>query len=100
MLSGTGTGHRRDFFNKHKKEWKEKFGLETFTCWGSEYDRQGLGIQVDHAAMNETSLVMVLRPELVQMYRLPKVEAGWPVGVGGRDPDVFLNTPHFRTPHP
>ena len=43
---------------------------------------------VDHAAMNETSLVMALRPELVQMYRLPKVEAGWPVGVGGRDPRV------------
>ena len=91
IVVGHGHGPSTGFFNKHKKEWKEKFGLETFTCWGSEYDGQGLGIMVDHAAMNETSLVMALRPELVQMYRLPKVEAGWPVGVGGRDPRVHAS---------
>jgi len=91
IVVGHGHGPSTGFFNKHKKEWKEKFGLETFTCWGSEYDGQGLGIMVDHAAMNETSLVMALRPELVQMYRLPKVEASWPVGVGGRDPRVHAS---------
>ncbi|MHC4643019.1 MAG: PhoPQ-activated protein PqaA family protein, partial [Planctomycetota bacterium] len=91
IVVGHGHGPSTGFFNKHRAQWKEKFGLETFTCWGSEYDRQGLGIMVDHAAMNETSLVMALRPELVQMYRLPKVEAGWPVGVGGRDPRVHAS---------
>lgn len=84
-----GHGPSTGFFNKNAAEWKEKFGLETFVCWGSEYDRSGMGIQVDHAAMNETSLVMALRPELVQMDRLS--EERWPVGVSGRDPRKFAS---------
>jgi len=86
-----GHGPSTGFFQKNAGQWKQKFGLETFTCWGSEYDRKGMGIQVDHAAMNETSLVMALRPELVQMERLPKDPDSWPVGVGGRDPREFAN---------
>lgn len=86
-----GHGPSTGFFRKHAADWKEKFGLETFVCWGGEYDRQGMGIQVDHAAMNETSLVMALRPELVQMERLPKDPNSWPVGVGGRDPRKFAS---------
>jgi len=86
-----GHGPSTNFFQKNAADWKEKFGLETFTCWGSEYDRQGKGIMVDHAAMNETSLVMALRPDLVQMYRLPEDPNSWPVGVGGRDPRKFAS---------
>ena len=89
-----GHGPSTNFFKKHTAEWKEKFGLETFVCWGSEFDRQGLGIQVDHAAMNETSLVMALRPELVQMDRFSKDPSQWPIGVGGRDPRTFAS-PEF-----
>jgi creatinine amidohydrolase len=83
-----GHGPSTGFFSKHAAEWKEKFGLETFVCWGGELDRQGMGIQVDHAGANETSLVMALRPELVQMHRLPEVSKGWPVGVAGKDPRI------------
>jgi creatinine amidohydrolase len=86
-----GHGPSTSFFQKNADNWKEKFGLETFVCWGGEYDRQGKGIQVDHAAMNETSLVMALRPELVRMDRLPKDPDSWPVGVGGRDPRKFAS---------
>jgi creatinine amidohydrolase len=86
-----GHGPSTSFFRKHAADWKEKFGLETFVCWGSKYDQQGMGIMVDHAAMNETSLVMALRPELVQMERLPKDPNSWPVGVGGRDPRQFAS---------
>ncbi|HUT47203.1 MAG TPA: creatininase family protein [Sedimentisphaerales bacterium] len=84
-----GHGPSTGFFQKNAADWKEKFGLETFVCWGSELDRQGMGIQVDHAAMNETSLVMALRPELVRMDRLPEDPNSWPVGVGGKDPRKF-----------
>ena len=84
-----GHGPSTGFFQKNAGQWKEKFGLETFICWGGEYDRQGMGIQVDHAAMNETSLVMALRPELVRMDRLPEDPNSWPIGVGGRDPRKF-----------
>ena len=86
-----GHGPSTGFFQKNAGQWKEKFGLETFTCWGGELDRQGMGIQVDHAAMNETSLVMALRPELVQMDRLPEDPSSWPVGVGGKDPRKFAS---------
>jgi len=86
-----GHGPSTGFFQKHAEDWKQKFGLETFVCWGSEYDRQGKGIMVDHAAMNETSLVMAFRPDLVQMYRLPEDPDSWPVGVGGRDPRKFAS---------
>jgi creatinine amidohydrolase len=42
--------------------------------------------QVDHAGRNETSLVMHLRPELVDLAQLPADRAVHPVGVGGEDP--------------
>jgi len=83
-----GHGPSTNFFSKHAADWKQKFGLETFVCFGSDFDRQGMGIQVDHAAANETSLVMALRPELVQMERLPAVSDRWPVGVSGKDPRI------------
>ena len=86
-----GHGPSTGFFQKNADDWKQKFGLETFVCWGSEYDRQGKGIMVDHAAMNETSLVMAFRPDLVQMHRLPEDPNSWPVGVGGRDPRKFAS---------
>ena len=86
-----GHGPSTGFFRQNIPQWKEKFGLETFVCWGSEYDSQGKGIMVDHAAMNETSLVMAFRPDLVQMHRLPKDPNSWPVGVGGKDPRKFAS---------
>lgn len=42
--------------------------------------------QIDHAARNETSLVMHLRPELADLSRLPTSRATWPQGVAGEDP--------------
>lgn len=50
-----------------------------------------MGLQVDHAAMNETSLVMALRPELVQMDNLTSNTDQWPVGIDGKDPRVYAN---------
>ena len=45
-----------------------------------------MGIQTDHAAANETSLVMALRPELVKMDNLSSNPAEFPIGVAGEDP--------------
>lgn len=91
IVVGHGHGPSTRFFGEHAAEWKETFGLTCLTCWGSEYDSQGLGIQVDHAAMNETSLVMALRPELVHMDRLPADLDRWPIAVGGKDPRVHAS---------
>jgi creatinine amidohydrolase len=83
---GPSTGYIRD----HAEEWQKRYGLQFFNCWGPD-DSQGLGIMVDHAAMNETSLLMALRPELVHMEHLSADTAQWPVGVGGRDPRLYAS---------
>ena len=79
---------------KHEKLWLEKYGLTVLNCWGSEWDAEGMGIQVDHAAMNETSLVWALRPELVQMDRLSSDTSDpeqYPVAIGGKDPRIHAS---------
>ena len=42
--------------------------------------------QMDHAGRNETSMMMHLRPELVDLSRLAQDRAARPLGVGGEDP--------------
>lgn len=42
--------------------------------------------QTDHAARNETSLMMHFRPERVDLSQLPASRATWPQGVAGEDP--------------
>ena len=41
---------------------------------------------MDHAARNETSLIMHYRPELVDLPQLPQSRSTWPQGVAGEDP--------------
>ena len=63
------------------------YGLELFVCWRQD-ESDGLGIMTDHAAANETSLVMALRPELVYMENLSSDSDDWPLGIMGDDPRV------------
>ncbi|MDF1514561.1 MAG: creatininase family protein [Anaerolineae bacterium] len=91
IIVGHGHGPSTSFFRDHAETWREKFDLECLVCWGSSYDQQGLGIQVDHAAMNETSLVMALRPDLVQLERLPADLDQWPLAIAGKDPREFAS---------
>ena len=42
--------------------------------------------------MNETSLMMALPPDLVQMGRLPAASDRWPVAVSGRDPRLHASS--------
>lgn len=93
-----GHGPSTKFFQEHAVQWRQQFGLETFVCWGEtpKWNDMWLGIQVDHAAANETSLLMALRPDLVQMERLP-AELNVPlVGVGGKDPRTHASVEFGR----
>lgn len=78
-----GHGPSTMAFARKKQEYQDKFGLITFNLWELGYPN-GEGIQTDHAAANETSLVMALRPELVNIERL--YADSIPVGVWGEDP--------------
>jgi len=91
IVVGHGHGPSTKFYQEHAAEWKARYGLECLVCWGGEHDREGLGIQVDHAAMNETSLMMALHPEMVHMEYLHEDLDQWPVAVGGRDPRVHAS---------
>ena len=91
IIVAHGHGPSTNQVAKYAKDWLEKYGLIVINCWGSEYDAEGMGIQVDHAAANETSLVWALRPELVQMERLSKIPEEFPVAVGGKDPRIYAS---------
>jgi creatinine amidohydrolase len=92
-----GHGPSTGFFIAHSKEWEKKYNLKLFQCWCrenkecAEMDNRGEGIQVDHAASNETSLMMYFRPELVEMSNLPKDTNIWPLGVWGKDPRKYAS---------
>jgi creatinine amidohydrolase len=90
VLVAHGHGPSTNFVIKHMDEWEQQYGMKILHCWGHQ-DEAGMGIMVDHAAMNETSLVMAMRPELVKMQYLPADTALWPVGVGGRDPRIWAS---------
>lgn len=68
-----------------KVEWEQELGVKTFVCW-REDESDGLGIQTDHAAANETSLMMALHPDLVEIENLDPDPEVSPVGVSGEDP--------------
>ncbi len=90
IVVGHGHGPSTTFFGDHAAAWEEEFGLLCMHCWADKddpiYGDGDCGIQLDHAAKNETSLVMALRPDLVQMARLPQDPEKWPLGISGTDP--------------
>jgi creatinine amidohydrolase len=88
VVVGHGHGPSTNAFHQGKRRFEEVFGLQTFTLW--ELGEQGpRGIQSDHAATNETSLVMALRPDLADISQLSADET--PVGVWGDDPRVHAS---------
>lgn len=52
------------------------------------------GFMTDHAAANETSITLALRPDLVHMDRLPADPGAALTGVGGPDPRVHASAAH------
>jgi creatinine amidohydrolase len=102
-----GHGPSTAFFIRHQEQWEKEFGLVLYHCWcwniRGSYDKecddlsnQGYGIMVDHAAANETSLMMAFRPELVHMEYLPEDTALWPLAVVGKDPRLYAGSQFGR----
>jgi creatinine amidohydrolase len=80
-----GHGPSRREWVRELKRRQDHFGLKLFGVT-AELLRQWKS-QIDHAARNETSLMLHHRPDLVDMSRLPKSRADWPVGVGRGEED-------------
>ncbi|HYW95825.1 MAG TPA: creatininase family protein [Bacteroidales bacterium] len=90
ILVAHGHGPSTVKMAEHAAEWENKYHLKIFNLWGYR-DEEGMGIMVDHAAMNETSITMALYPQLVKMEYLPADENTWPAGVGGKDPRKYAS---------
>lgn len=79
-----GHGPSRTSWVTHLAERQQRFDL---TLLGVTDDvRAEWTSQMDHAARNESSLVMALRPELADLSQLNDDRNVWPQGVGGQDP--------------
>jgi creatinine amidohydrolase len=79
-----GHGPSRWSWAENLSERQARFGLKLFGVT-KEISGQWRS-QVDHAARNETSLMMHLRPALVDLSQLPQSRATRPQGVAGEDP--------------
>jgi creatinine amidohydrolase len=79
-----GHGPSTNYIGSHIREFKERYNLTVMNCWGN--DSSDLCFQCDHAAANETSIMMAVRPDLVKMNQLPRDTAVWPLGMMGEDP--------------
>ncbi len=86
MIIAHGHGPSTHLYEAKREYFEKKYGIITASLWelGIKGDD---GIQTDHAATNETIITMALRPELVDLSKLPK--EGTPVSVWGPDPRVF-----------
>jgi creatinine amidohydrolase len=79
-----GHGPSRNSWVENLVEREARFGLKLL---GVTKDVAGQWkSQMDHAARNETSQMLYLHPEWVDMGQLPKDPAVWPQGVSGQDP--------------
>ena len=69
---------------KEYHEAEEKYGLRIFTAWTYAEDEK-LKYQNDHAGANETSIVMAVRPDLVDFGQVKEDESNL-IGIAGRHP--------------
>jgi creatinine amidohydrolase len=83
-LVADGHGPSRILWNRMAPFWEAQYGIRLIgvtrdigPAWCS---------QIDHAAINETSLMLALHPELIDLSVLPTDRAIYPQGVGGPDP--------------
>jgi creatinine amidohydrolase len=81
-LVADGHGPSRWAWGRNVAAWEARYDIHLISV---DRDLPGWRSQIDHAAKNETSLMLALRPDLVDLERLPADRAIWPQGVGGED---------------
>ncbi len=79
-----GHGPSRNAFAEMADLWEEQFALHLVSARRDFPDKWKT--QMDHAGRNETSILMAVAPELVDLSRLSSDRTQWPQGVGGEDP--------------
>jgi creatinine amidohydrolase len=82
-----GHGPSTNHFVKNSESLVERYDLVIMTVWRRREEREpSTEFQYDHAAANETSIMMALHPGLVHLEHLPRDAEEWPLGIIGKDP--------------
>jgi creatinine amidohydrolase len=84
VLIADGHGPSRRLWGQHVAAWESRYGIALVSV--ARDFPTGWRSQMDHAARNETSLMLALRPDLVDLGRLDADRSVWPQGVAGEDP--------------
>jgi creatinine amidohydrolase len=92
-----GHGPSTKHLIENREDLEKKHNLRLLSLWRSEHERNShTEFQYDHAAANETSLMMALHPKLVRMEELPDSLEEEPLGLLGKDPRVHASVEHGK----
>lgn len=93
IIVAHGHGPSIHAFRSIKNELETKYDIKCFDCWGDfkNPDEITFGLQVDHGGSNETSLMLALHENLVQMNMLPASLEEWPLAIGMGDPRLYAD---------
>jgi creatinine amidohydrolase len=90
-----GHGPSTNLVIKNSRRLSKKFDLSIMTVWRNKNQRQpDMEFQYDHAATNETSIMMALHPDLVHIENLPKDNRKKPLAIIGKDPRIHASAKH------
>lgn len=93
-LVAHGHGPSMNNFNLFKEKFFKKFGIKCFTIFDLGFTDEE-GIQTDHAAANETALIMGINPKWVDIEKLNEDENL--VAIWGKDPRKFASEEKGQT---
>ncbi len=79
-----GHGPSRRIWGRCADMWEQRFGLKLVSV-ARDFSADWCS-QRDHAARNETSLMITLHPDLVDLSQLSVDRSVWPQGISGEDP--------------
>lgn len=85
-----GHGPSTGQYVSHFDEWEKKYNLKLLSC-RFEGANAETGLMNDHAAQNETSIMMHYYPGLVKMNQLPSDTSVELRGVLGKDPRTYAS---------
>jgi len=93
MVVGHGHGPSNKAFRAMIPLMKEKYGL---TLINAQFEDAERGFQDDHAAANETSIMLHFHPEWVDMNELDPDPSVFPEAVSGDDPRIYASAEEGR----
>jgi creatinine amidohydrolase len=87
-----GHGPSTNYVIKNQEALESRHDLKIMTLWSDrESQNSDTEFQSDHAAANETSIMMALHPNLVHMENLPRDPSEPPLATIGKDPRIYAS---------